>query len=167
VLFLAFVLSGALHSPVRAQSGPAAAGAQLTISGDATKPLTLFAADLAALPRKTIAVMNTHDNKQETYEGVLLSELLGRAGVAQGGKLKGAAMATYVVAAGSDGYRVVFSLAELDTDFLDSQVLIADKLDGQPLPTNVGPLRLVAPHDKRPGRWVRMLHSITVSEAPK
>jgi hypothetical protein len=31
----------------------------------------------------------------------------------------------------------------------------------------VGPLRLVLPHDLRPGRWVRMLQSIKVVTIPK
>ena len=76
-------------------------------------------------------------------------------------------MATYVVAEGADGYNVIFSLAELDSDFEDSGVLVADTLDGKPLGDKLGPLRLVAPHDKRPARWVRMLRSIQVVNVSK
>jgi hypothetical protein len=61
-----------------------------------------------------------------------------------------------------DGYRVVFSLAELDPGFLDAEVLVADTIDGAPLGPKQGPFKLVAPHEKRPARWVRMLRSITV-----
>jgi Oxidoreductase molybdopterin binding domain len=53
-------------------------------------------------------------------------------------------------------------LAELDSSFQDSEVLMADTMDGMPLPTDQGPLKLVAPHEKRPARWVRMVKSITV-----
>ena len=71
-------------------------------------------------------------------------------------------MATYVLAEAADGYRVVFSLAELDSGILDSEVIVADTMDGAPLGEKQGPFRLVAPHEKRPARWVRMLKSITV-----
>ena len=61
----------------------------------------------------------------------------------------------------------VFSLAELDSAFLDSEVLVADTLDGVPLGPGEGPFKLVAPHEKRPARWVRMLKSVTVIQVPK
>jgi hypothetical protein len=139
----------------------------LTVAGNTEKPLFLSIHDLQQLPRKTVTVHNPHEGKEETYEGVLLVELLMRAGVPQGAKLRGVAMATYLVVEGADGYRVVFSLAETDPDFQDSEIIVADKINGQPMNANLGPLRLVAPHDKRPARWVRMLQSINVVAAPK
>ena len=75
-------------------------------------------------------------------------------------------MATYVLAEATDGYRVVFSLAELDSGILESGVIVADTIDGAGLGAKEGPFKLVAPHEKRPARWVRMLKSITVSRAP-
>jgi len=57
---------------------------------------------------------------------------------------------------------VVFALAELDSGILDSDIIVADTMDGAPLPAKQGPFRIVAPHEKRPARWVRMLKSITV-----
>jgi Oxidoreductase molybdopterin binding domain len=109
--------------------------------------------------------VNPHDKKTENYEGVLLEELLRKAGVPQGENLRGAVMATYIVAEAVDGYRVVFSLAELDSGIVDSDVIVADTMDGAPLEARQGPFRLVAPHEKRPARWVRMLKSITVVRA--
>ena len=70
-------------------------------------------------------------------------------------------MATYVIAEAEDGYRVIFSLAELDSGVLESDVIVADTMDEVPIGGKLGPLRLVAPHEKRPARWVRMLKSIT------
>jgi DMSO/TMAO reductase YedYZ molybdopterin-dependent catalytic subunit len=139
--------------------------AQLQVAGDVTTPLTLTVADLKKMPRKTITVMNPHDKKTETYEGVLLEDLLHRAGALQGEQLRGLALSMYVVAEATDGYRVVFSLAELDSSISESDVLVADAMDDAPLPAPLGPFRLVAPHDKRPARWVRMLKSITVVRA--
>jgi hypothetical protein len=114
------------------------------------------------MPRKTFSVVNPHNKKTEKYEGVLLEELLRRAGVPQGEQLRGALMAFYVIAGVEDGYRVVFSIAELDSGMLESEVTVTDIMDSAPLPAKDGPFRLVAPHDKRPARWVRMLKSITV-----
>jgi DMSO/TMAO reductase YedYZ molybdopterin-dependent catalytic subunit len=136
--------------------------AQLKVSGAVSTPLTLTAADLKNIPRTTLQVSNSHEKKSETYEGVLLEELLKKAGAPHGEQLRGQLMTTYVVAEASDGYRVVFALAELDSDFVNSEVLVADTVDGGPIDAKRGPFRLVAPHDKRPARWVRMLKSITV-----
>jgi DMSO/TMAO reductase YedYZ molybdopterin-dependent catalytic subunit len=140
-------------------------GAQLSVGGDVATPLSLSGADLGGFPRKTLKVINEHTGKEETYQGVPLAEILKRAGVPQGPALRGAALATYVRAEGEDGYSVVFSLAELDSGIQDSDVLVADTMDGGPIPDKLGPLRLIAPHEKRPARWVRMLRSITVVKA--
>jgi DMSO/TMAO reductase YedYZ molybdopterin-dependent catalytic subunit len=156
---LAVVISHDAHAQAPPTSG------QLRISGDISTPLVLTISDLKKMPRKTLAVMNPHEKKNETYEGVLLEEILSRAGVPHGEQLRGPAMASYVIAEAEDGYRVVFSLAELDSGILESEVLVADTMDGAPLASKLGPLRLVAPHEKRPARWVRMLKSITVVRA--
>jgi hypothetical protein len=71
-------------------------------------------------------------------------------------------MTTYGLAEAEDGYKVVFALAELDPEFNDSEIIVADTVDGAPIDAKCGPLRLIVPHDKRPARWVRMLKSITV-----
>lgn len=139
----------------------------LTVTGDVAKPLSLSLADLSAMLHKTLKVTNPHDHQDETYEGVPLAELLRLAGAPSGDQLRGAAMATYVVVEAADGYRVVFSLAELDPGIQDSNVLLADKLDGRPLDDKLGPLRVVAPFDKRPARWVRMVRAIRVTTVPK
>jgi DMSO/TMAO reductase YedYZ molybdopterin-dependent catalytic subunit len=139
----------------------------LKIAGNVSTPLELSAADLKVMPRKVVTVNNPHDKKSETYEGVPLQALLLKAGAPQGHDMRGPTMATYLLAEAADGYRVLFSLAELDADFTDNQVLVADTLDGAPLGSNVGPLRLVVPQDKRPARWIRMLKSLTVVQVGK
>jgi DMSO/TMAO reductase YedYZ molybdopterin-dependent catalytic subunit len=98
---------------------------------------------------------------------VPLAEILKRAGLPQGEALRGAAMTTYVIAEGADGYRALYAAAELDSSFQDADVIVADTLDGAPLGPHEGPLKLVAPHDKRPARWVRTLRSITVGKVSK
>ena len=63
---------------------------QLKIGGSVSTPLILTVADLKAMPRTTIRAMNTHEKKTETYEGVLLEELLRKAGAPHGEQLRGA-----------------------------------------------------------------------------
>jgi DMSO/TMAO reductase YedYZ molybdopterin-dependent catalytic subunit len=163
-LFAALVLGQLFLSgrPAGAQTA-APSAAELKVSGAVSTPLTLTVADLKKMPRKTLTVVNPHDKKTEKYEGVALQEILHKAGVPQGEALRGPAMATYVLAEAADGYRVVFSLAELDPGIIDSEVMVADTMDGAPLRDKLGPFRLVAPHEKRPARWVRMLKSLTVA----
>jgi DMSO/TMAO reductase YedYZ molybdopterin-dependent catalytic subunit len=164
-LVLPVLLLAGIHSGKAAQTA-SPASARLTVTGDVQHSLSLSIEDLRQLPRTTLKVTNPHEGKEETYEGVALSEILKRAGVAQGSSLRGGAMATYILAQAADGYRVIYSLAELDSDFQDSGVIVADKMDGKPLDEKVGPLRLVAPHDKRPARWIRMLQTIKVVSVP-
>ena len=146
---------------------PTTGADHLSVGGNVPKPFTLSLDDLRKVPHKTIQVMDTHANKQETFEGVLLADLLKQAGAPQGEQIRGALMTTYVIAEGSDGYRALFSLAEIDSAFEDSDVIVADRMDGAPIAGDEGPLRLVVPNDKRPARWVRMLESITVGDVPK
>jgi len=141
------------------------ASTELRVGGDVPTPFTLSATDLKKLPRTKLKVLNPHENREEIYEGVAVQELLRRAGVPQKEKLRGPAMAMYVLAEASDGYRVVYALAELDSDFQDSDVIIADTVNGSTLGDKQGPFKIVAPHDKRSARWVRMLKSLTVVTA--
>ena len=154
----------AADSPACAQT-TAPSSAELNVSGTVSTPLTLTVADLKAMPRKTLTVVNPHDKKTEKYEGVAVEEILRTAGVPQGEALRGPAMTTYVLAEAADGYRVVFSLAELDAGIVESDVIVADTMDGAPRGDKLGPFRLVAPHEKRPARWVRMLKPLTVVRA--
>jgi hypothetical protein len=106
------------------------AGAQqpspaLAVTGDVRQPLTLTAADLAKMPRTAV---NSRNNTA-AWGGVLLSEILKRAGVPLGTELRGTALTTYVVVSASDGYQVLFSLGELDPDMTDAEVLVAAARD--------------------------------------
>ena len=168
----AFILTAAWLFPLVLSETSNRAAAQTTpagelhIDGAVATPLTLTVADLKKMPRKSLTVDNPHTGKKETYVGVPVEELLRKAGVPQGENLRGKSLANYVVAEAEDGYRVVFSLAELDSGITDSDLIVADTMDGSPLGEKVGPLRIVAPHEKRPARWVRMLKSLTVVNAP-
>jgi hypothetical protein len=117
---------------------------------------------LAALPHTTITVYNEHVKKNQTYSGVALTDLLTQLGVPD--KPHGKDFQLYLVAEGSDGYKVVYSVSEVTPDVHDGTVIVADKLEGQPIP-GTGPLQLVATGEKRPARWVRNLVAIRVMTA--
>ena len=100
--------------------------------------------------------------KQTHYEGVLLGELLRRAGAPLGRDLMRNGVAAYVKASARDGFQVVFSLAELDPSFTSNDIIVADSVEGTPLADAQGPMRIIAPKDKRGSRSVRMLERIEV-----
>jgi DMSO/TMAO reductase YedYZ molybdopterin-dependent catalytic subunit len=146
VLLLVTVVSGAAQV------------AKSQIGGTGIEPLELTVPDLAKMARLAVDV-------RQHYEGVRLSDLLLRAGVTLGEKLRGKALATYVVARASDGYGVVYSLAELDPAMNDNQIIVADTMNGKALEPKQGPFKVVVPGDKRPARWIRMVNSFEVENA--
>jgi DMSO/TMAO reductase YedYZ molybdopterin-dependent catalytic subunit len=164
-MLAAAAVLGLPWASVLAQTAASADPASVTIGGSVERPLQLHMADLEKMPHVRIDVKD-HDGSAATYEGVLLAELLKSAGAAMGEKMRGGNMASYVLAEAKDGYRVIFALAELDPGFTDTQVIVAFARNGKPLAEGQGPLRIIAPQDKRPARWIRMLEKIEVVKVP-
>ena len=133
----------------------------LVVTGDSGQTVTLKAGDLASMPRTSITVKQP-DGRGVTHDGVLVGDLLKKVGAPLGKALRGEAMTTYVVASATDGYRVVFSLAELDPEFTSSRIMVVDRTNGQPLLADQGPFRIVAPNDLPGARSMRMLERIEV-----
>jgi len=48
---------------------------------------------------------------------------------------------------------------------MDKSVYVATKRDGKPLSEKDGPFQLVAPGEKRDGRWVRQVMALTIQLA--
>lgn len=124
----------------------------------------LDAATLAGLPRAAATGSSHGQNLQ--CEGVPLSALLRAAGALPEQGLRGAGLSRYVLITARDGYRVIYSLAELDPTLGNKQTLLADRCDGKPLDDQDGPLRLISADESRAARWVRQVQSITVVVAP-
>jgi len=161
---VALILSTALVlPPVFAQAPPAAA---LAVQGDIAAPLSLTADDLAKMPRETVS-LPAPDGSKIVYEGVTLLEVLQKAGAPMGKQLRGKALASYVLAKAHDGYQVAFTLGELDPQFGNQSILVADKRDGKPLADKQGPFRLVCPNDKEGARSVRMLEALEIVRLAK
>lgn len=124
----------------------------------------LDAATRSGLPRHAVDA-SAHDQALHC-EGVELAALLRKVGAMPADPLRGKQLAHYVRVEARDGYRVVFSLAELDETLGNAKVFLVDRCDGKPLNDKSGPLRLIAPSESRPARWVRQVQSIRVVDAP-
>ena len=116
----------------------------------------------ARVPRQVEAV--GHDGSSTVYQGVPLADLLRAAGVMPAERLRGASLRQYVVAEASDGYRAVLALAEADSSYKATTVLVAYEANGAPLDARVGPLQLIVESDRQHGRWVRQLQCIRVAQ---
>jgi hypothetical protein len=138
----------------------------LTLSaGKYHDPVTLTLSDFKAKPHATVTIHDPHSNADETYSGIPLATLFGDLGAPLGKDLHGAALAAYLVATGSDNYRAVFALAEIDPAFHPGEIIVADAMNGKPLDADTGPFRLVVTEDKRPARSVHNLVSIELKSA--
>ena len=144
-----------------AMSKPAPPAGPLKISF-ADNSAEWTAATLVALPHKTITLYNEHAKVSQTFSGVELIDLLKPLGVPD--KPHGKEFRLYMVAEGSDGYQVVYSVGEVTPDVHDATILVADAMDGKAL-AGTGPVQLVATGEKRSARWVRNLVAIRVKTA--
>jgi hypothetical protein len=106
-----------------------------------------------------------HDQGKEiVYSGTPLVEVLKAGGLLLDSGMAGIreTVTMTVLVEATDGYRAMFSLAELDPELTDRVILLADTKDGQPLPPREGPFRIIVPGEKRPARWVRQVRVVTV-----
>jgi len=149
-----------------AGASPTSSKDELTLQTYADhKSLVVSAADLKSLSRVSVTIHNSHTNADEEYSGVRLSVLLAKIGAPMGGELRGKALANYVVATGSDGYKAVLALGEVDPSFHPGEVIVADEMNGKALDAHSGPFKLVVTEDKRPARSVRNLTTIELKSA--
>jgi DMSO/TMAO reductase YedYZ molybdopterin-dependent catalytic subunit len=158
----ALVSGGQLAKSTTVYAAPdtVAAPAVLKVEGAVPTPLSLTAEDLAKLPRATATL--SADRTTTTYEGVLLYDILVKAGWQFGHGMTGKPMASYLLATGKDGYQVLFALPEIDPQFSGAKVIIADKADGAALPAREQPFRIVAPEDKMHARSIYSLVKLEV-----
>src|SRR5262249_54019243 len=154
---LANVASAQTEKP---QTGPSS----VKVTGEVQTPLTLTAADIAAMPRTTVSAKDKQ-GVAHAYTGVALADIFKKAGVTSRAQLRGKKMTKDVRVSCADGYKVVFSLAELDSAFTDRVVILADQLEGKPLPPKDGPFRIIVPGDKKPARDCFQVASIAIASA--
>ncbi len=130
------------------------------------KPARLAQKDLEALgPVKES--WTEHGRTHQVY-GVAVDELLGAAGFTPGpmgkdvpkrDKRAGWKMGLRVT--GSNGFQILFSCAELWEGMGSTRALLVWEVDGKPLPSDLGPFRIVVLTDREPSRSV---HNVTELE---
>jgi hypothetical protein len=175
LVFAGVLLAPSTHVWAQAAAGSAAGtmdmprtasapSTTLKVTGLDGKETTYSVTDLKAMTHKTVAVYNEHAKANESYSGVTLTDLLAKAGAPTGEKLRGKGFQLYVVAEGTDHYKVVYSIDETDPLNHAGDVIVADSLNGAPIGAD-GAFKLVSSEDKRPARWVRNLAAITLKSA--
>jgi hypothetical protein len=159
-LILLLIFSFALLSG-RRTVGAAETEFALIVRGGEGRELRLTLGEIAKLPRTSVRAKD-EKGKDSLWEGAALHELLQAGGVKFGDAIRGKALENYLLVESLDGYRVLFALPELDPGFTTQTILLADRRDGQPLGEFEGKLRIVIPAEKRHGRWVRQVISLSI-----
>ncbi|PKK36478.1 molybdopterin-binding protein [Siphonobacter sp. SORGH_AS_0500] len=139
----------------------ASAQTVLKVSGEVAQPLHLQATDLKVLPHVEIKAAD-RDGKEHRYSGIPVIELLKKVGVTVGGQLRGENLVKYALIRAADGYEVLFALPELDPEFSNRTIILAESMDGAALPAGMGPYRIVVPEEKKPARWIREVREIEI-----
>ena len=105
----------------------------------------------------------------DTYTGIRLWDLLSDAGGATVTSAKNDILSKYVVATGSDGYKAVFSLGEIDPNFGAQPVMVAyaDIVGQLGAQGSDGLARMVVPGDRAGGRYVSDLVKLDVRSLPE
>ncbi len=134
------------------------------VTGEVTTPLDIDKATFQKFTQVSVKYKDKN-GKEHTYTGVPLYDLLQKAGVTLGATLRGQNLTKYVLAEATDNYHVVFALVELDKEFTDKQIILADKVDGAALPATEGPYRIIVPDDKKAARSIRQVTALKVAFA--
>lgn len=160
------LLLGLAVTPLGAQQPAGCAHAKpdaLVLYGSGFGERVFQISELAARAPRRVETVG-HDGSPTVYEGVPLADLLRETGVMPVERLRGASLQRYVVAEASDGYRAVLALAEADSSYQATTVLVAYAADGAPLDERIGPLQLIVESDRQHGRWVRQLQCIRIAQ---
>src|ERR1700712_3191920 len=92
--------------PYLTKAQSAAKEASVKVTGEVTSSLDLKLADLQQF-KQTEVTRKDRDGKDHTYSGVVLSDILQKAGVTLGIDLRGENLTKFVQVEASDGYQVV------------------------------------------------------------
>jgi precorrin-4 methylase len=138
----------------------------LLIVGNVEDKTITFTPDQFAGLEPTSLEIEERDGSKAVYRGVPLGDLLARAGVDfsrhQGNPQDNLPLLSYcVLVDATDGYQVVFSLAEVDPRAEGPPILVASHRDGKPLEAT-GPFQIVEPNSPGHGRWVRQVARILI-----
>ncbi len=140
---------------------------QVTVNGDVVNPGQSYTvADVQALPvsTQTDTFLQGATPKTFTFTGATMFGLLSSNGLIDSNILD-----DYVVATGSDGYGVVYSMGEIDPATRSGNVALVAYDDGTgtfpSISNGGGLLRTTAPFDSKGGRYVSNLETLAVNNA--
>lgn len=152
VLLTLIAVPGVAAAPV----GEARSGGDVPITGDVTAPVTLTAAQIAAVPSVTLPLAAPGGGTRGTVTGAPLTDVLATAGPVFGGE-KNAQLHALVTVAGPGGWRINLAYGELDPGFGNHPALL----------TVTGNLvSLVVPGDTTRLRSVPRVTGITLTSLP-
>lgn len=141
----------------------------ITVNGTVKHPLVLRVDDLRKFPAKTVKDLTmtcldgSNKGKMSGLKGALLRDILNKAELDAPGHNDVKRM--YVVATASDGYKVVFSWAEIFNSRLGDGILVYYEKNHQPLGNDEGRIALVSDRDTKTGpRHVKWLRSLEVKK---
>jgi hypothetical protein len=138
--------------------------ATLAVQGIGDTSATLSVSDLSKLPQQTVKV--TDHGTPVTFQGVLLSDVVSKVSGPTGETFNKTVASYYLIAEAHDGYKAVFTWAEIDPTFTDRRVYVVTKREGNPLTAKDGPYELIVPGERRFSRWVRQLKLLRVEPLP-
>jgi DMSO/TMAO reductase YedYZ molybdopterin-dependent catalytic subunit len=171
--FALLALAAISTLPALAQDKGAAAQVTtaLVVRGNVATPLTLSVADLAKFPVQRVddtrVVSGQGNDKAQSrqFVGCLLRDVLNAA------RLTGDRIdlrKSVIVATASDGYKAVFSWAELVNTVIGDGVIVVYERDGKPLADDEGRIALVSLKDTRPGprhvKWLASVEAVRVAD---
>ena len=78
---------------------------------------------MKALPHINLTVHDPHSNADEEYSGVRMADILTPLGASLGKEMRGIALATFLVATGSDGYQAVLGWRKWTLPFIPGKRL--------------------------------------------
>jgi hypothetical protein len=134
-------------------TGPGGVSTSVKLTGSVSNPGTYTQSDL-----KTKFTPATETVSGDTYTGVPLWTFIGA---------QGSSTNKIVITAGTDGYEVVLSLAELDPSLGGNPADLLPYADtGTDFPVD-GVARTILPNDNKHGRWESNLDTIDVEAVPE
>ena len=145
----------------------------VAVRGDLPRSGTVTFPELEKLA--PVEVTWKHHEKSYQFTGVPLETVVAQFGLTSGEKSetvskseKRSGYKFVIVASSPDGYQAVYSFAEIAaTNGTPSKVFLVWKLDGKPLPEDMGPFRLVSTTDGEGARSVYHLSSLDIVDMRK
>lgn len=127
------------------------------------RTVTLSQAQLRTLASDTVRLV-PHHGEPTLYRAATLATVMAAAGVPLD-SLRVGRNAWTIIAEARDGYRVVFSVAEIDPKLGPSHVWLAYETTNGPIAAAEAPYRLIVPTDARLARSVHQLVRLRVVDA--